>query len=113
MASASSAGVTETPDPVGFEELLGDLSTTFIRATIEEIDGEIQRWIQQIVLAMQVDRGVVMQLKPADGALYVTHQWARNGMIVPDMGLKVSSSQAVPWLAAKILAGELVVVSRL
>ncbi len=96
-----------------FEKLLADLSANFIRASVEEIDNEIERWLRQIVLAMEVDRGIVAQLDPADGTLYITHQSARNGTSTPFLGTRVNSTQSFPWLAAKVLAGEMVVFSRL
>ncbi len=113
--TASPPHLRQNSEVADFEKLLGDLSAAFIRVPVEEIDREIERWLQRIVLALQVDRGAVAQLEPADGgALYVTHQWARNGATTTFIkGMKVNSSQALPWLATKILADELVVVSRL
>ena len=63
------------PDAVAvdFEKLLADLSTVFVRASVDEIDGEIERWLERIVLAMGVDRSTVVQLDPQDGQLYITH----------------------------------------
>lgn len=109
----SPAYAAPNPEVVDFEKLLGDLSSTFIRVSVEEIDGEIERWLQAIVLSMQVDRGIVTQLDPADGALYITHQAARNGSTTPFLGTRVNSTQSFPWLAAKVLAGEIVLFSRL
>jgi hypothetical protein len=64
----------------GFEKLLADLSTVFVRASVDEIDDEIERWLERIVLAMGVDRSTVVQSDPQDGQLYITHQWAREGL---------------------------------
>src|SRR5271165_5172128 len=113
VATASSDEVTQRSEVVDFEILLGDLSAAFIRVSVEEIDREIERWLRLIVLALHVDRGNVVQLEPADGALYVTHQWGREGVSTPDKGLKVNNSRFYPWLTGKILSGELVVISRL
>ncbi len=107
----SPAYAAPNPEVVDFEKLLGDLSSTFIRVSVEEIDGEIERWLQAIVLSMQVDRGIVTQLDPVDGALYITHQAARNGSTTPFLGTRVNSTQSFPWLAAKVLAGEIVIFS--
>ncbi len=113
VATVSPAEVTRNPEAVDFEKLLSDLSTAFIRVSVQELDDEIERWLRQIVLAMRVDRGIVAQLDPADGALYITHQSARNGSSTPFLGTRVNSTQAFPWLAAKVLAGEIVVFSRI
>lgn len=97
---------------IDFEKFLADLSTSFIRVPVEEIDDEIERWIERIVLAMAVDRGNVAQVDPADGAVYTTHQWGREGVIAEQRGRRVEASARFPWLTNKILAGETVVLSR-
>lgn len=112
-ATASAAEVTRSPEGADFENLLGDLSAAFVRVSVEEIDDEIERWLQRIVLAMDVDRGNVVQVDPVDGVYYTTHQWGREGVITPDKGRKVNSLQLFPWLTGKIIAGETVVLSRL
>jgi signal transduction histidine kinase len=111
--TALPAYIPGTPEVADFENLLGDLSAFFIRVPVEEIDSEIERWLHRIVIAMQVDRGIVAQLEPADGALYITHQSARNGTVTPFLGTRVNTTPAFPWLAAKVLAGEIVMFSRL
>jgi signal transduction histidine kinase len=109
----ATAAPTELPPSSGgadFEKLLSDLSGAFIRVSVEEIDSEIELWLRRIVLALQMDRGTVGQLDQS-GALYVTHQWARAGVTTPDKGLDVR--QSLPWTARKLLAGELVAVSKM
>jgi hypothetical protein len=64
--TASPAGVTRNPEAADFEKLLGDLSAAFIRVSVEEIDREIERSLQQVVLALDVDRSTVVQVDPAD-----------------------------------------------
>ena len=93
-----------------FEKLLADLSASFVRVSVEEIDREIERWIQRIVLAMDLDRGTLAQLE-GDGSMCVTHQWAREGVTAPDLGSFVKV--AFPWTARKLLSGESIVVSRI
>src|SRR5215469_3132292 len=107
------AAPTEPPprsEAADFEKLLSDLSAAFIRVSVEEIDSEIELWLQRIVLALHMDRGTVGQLD-LSGALCVTHQWARAGVTAPDRGLDVRLS--LPWTARKLLGGELVAVSRI
>jgi signal transduction histidine kinase len=109
----ATAAPTELPPSSGgadFEKLLSDLSAAFIRVSVEEIDSEIELWLRRIVLALQMDRGTIGQLDQ-NGALYVTHQWARAGVTTPDKGLDVR--QSLPWTARKLLAGELVAVSQM
>jgi signal transduction histidine kinase len=95
----------------GFEELLGDLSATLVRATVDEIDNEIERSLQRIILGLGIDRGSVAEFEPTTGTLQVTHHWAREG--VTTLAKRLNANEALPWLAGKVLAGELVVVSRI
>lgn len=95
----------------GFEELLADLSATLVRATVDEIDNEIERLLQRIILGLGIDRGSVAEFEPATGILHVTHHWAREG--VATIAKHLNTNEALPWLAGKVLAGELVVVSRI
>lgn len=93
-----------------FEELLADLSGTFIRTAAENIDDRIDLWLQRIVLSLGLDRGTVSQFD-SNGGLYVTHQWVRNGISILDRDHDIKKS--FPWLADKIASGELVVFSNL
>jgi hypothetical protein len=96
--------------PVEFEALLTDFSAALVRASVGEIDLEIERWLEQIVLAMDVDRSTVIQVDPADGLVYFTHQAARLGVRTPAKGRKVNNTAWYPWVTAKILSGELIVL---
>jgi hypothetical protein len=104
--SASRANVTRRRGGLGFEELLSDLSASFIRVSVEEIDSEIDRWLEQIVFAMEVDRGTVAQFEPIEGALPVTHEWSQESVGAPDQGSDVRLR--FPWTATRLLSGELV-----
>lgn len=112
VATASAAELVRNPESVDFEKLLSDLSAAFIRASAEEIDAEIERWLERMVLALDVDRSTVVQVDPADGLIYTTHQWAREGFSAPDRGIR-RTSDSFPWLTGKALSGEMVVISRL
>lgn len=37
---------------MNFEELLSNLSAAFVRVSVDEVDNEIERWLERIVLAM-------------------------------------------------------------
>jgi signal transduction histidine kinase len=112
-AMSSSADVTRNSEAVDFEKLLSDLSAAFIRVSVEEVDAEIERWLQSIVLAMNIDRSTVVQVDPADGLIYTTHQWAREGLDAPERGRRAQDTGSYPWLTAQVLSGEVVVIPRL
>ena len=111
VISASPGEITRDEGVADFEKLLSDLSAAFIRVSVEQIDDEIERWLKQIVLAMNLDRGNVVQMDPADRALYTTHQWGRDGAPAADTGPKVSNTQFFPWLHRKVLSGDVVILS--
>ena len=95
---------------MNFEELLSNLSAAFVRVSVDEVDNEIERWLERIVLAMGVDRGTVGQIDPKDGLDYISHQWAREGVRAPSRGFK-GGHTLLPWSFKKNLAGEAVVFS--
>ena len=103
--------ITRETGNTDFEKILSDLSASFVRVSVEDIDSEIERWLQAIVLAMKVDRGTLAQLDPLRGSLHVTHQWARESVSAPDKGSDVE--RAFPWTANRLLSGEPVVISRI
>jgi signal transduction histidine kinase len=99
---------------IDFEELLGDLSSWFVRISIEEIDAEVEQWLEKIALAMGADRSSVFQMDLEGGGVYVTHQWSRPGVITPDIrGPKANVTKLYPWVMAKVLSGELFTFSSL
>src|SRR5271163_1193921 len=110
VATASPPEVSRDSELVDFEKLLADLSAAFIRVSAEEVDAEIERWLQLIVLAMNIDRSTVVQVDPADGILRPTHQWARNSVNVTDYKVRRNSVQGFPWLTRNILSGAIVVI---
>ncbi len=113
MATALPDEVNRGPEVVDFERLLSDLSASFIRVSVEEVDAEIERWLQLIVLAMNIDRSTVVQFEQSEGTFYVTHQWAREGLDAPERGRRMDDTSSYPWLAAQVLSGEITVIPRL
>src|SRR5271168_2267829 len=97
-SAASSKESAQSSKVVDFEKFLGDLSATFVRVPVEQIDSEIERWLEHIVLAMDVDRSTVVQTDFDDGAIYTTHQWAREGVDAPERGRRLNDTASYPWL---------------
>lgn len=92
-----------------FELLVDELSAEMARATVGEIDTEIEKWLQRIVLALEVDRGAVWERGAIDGVLVGTHSWVRPGL--PKFPRNTSSTRVSSWAAAQLLAGKLIVYS--
>src|SRR5277367_2201619 len=103
VATASSADITRNSELVDFEKLLADLSAAFIRVSVEGVDAEIDRWLQLIVIAMNIDRSTVVQVDGADGVLRPTHQWARESVNITDYKVRRNPVEGFPWLTSNVL----------
>src|SRR5271169_5922860 len=110
VRAASQIAVPRNLEVDNFENLLSDLSAIFVRVSVQDIDTEIERCLGRIVLAMGVDRSTILQMDPANGGLYATHQWAREGIDTPHRGVRTNAAEAIPWISGQIRAGELVVL---
>ena len=110
VRAASQIAVPRNLEVDNFENLLSDLSAIFVRVSVQDIDTEIERCLGRIVLAMGVDRSTILQIDLADGGLYATHQWAREGLDTPDRGVRTNATEAIPWISGRIRAGQLVVL---
>src|ERR1700685_1921288 len=86
-----------------FESLVDELSAAMARASVNEIDEEIKKWLQKIVVALEVDRGTLWE-PASDGGLVATHWWARPG--IPGLPRKMLSTQISPWATAQVFAGK-------
>ncbi len=109
--TASPPHLRRNSEVADFEKLLGDLSAAFICASAEEVDSEIERWLERMVLSLDVDRGTVSQFDGSDGGFYITHQWAREGVTAFDRGL--NAGEAFPWLVGRIMSDQLIILSKL
>jgi signal transduction histidine kinase len=92
-----------------FEALLDGMSTAMAHAPAHEIDGAIERYLREIVLALDIDRGIVWERSSADVGLVGTHWWARPGIRGLPPGM--ASMQISPWITAEALAGRTAVYS--
>src|SRR5215469_8927870 len=95
----------ENTEALEFEDLLSEISATFVRATEDRISPQIDEWLKRIVLALDIDRARVAQFDPADGLLYTTHQWVREGVIPTPRVCAVSAcGVSACWRAAVVHA---------
>ncbi len=80
-----------------------------MRVTTDKIDGEINRWLERIVLTLGLDRSTIAEINPSDGWATISHGWAREEhRIFPK---SVDANALFPWLRVKMLAGETVAFS--
>jgi GAF domain-containing protein len=93
-----------------FDRLIADLRGDFVRVTVDDIDGEINRWLKRIVLALGLDCSIVAEVD-SSGLGTFTHGWPRDRKEIIRQPLDVNS--LLPWLLKKMMAGETVSFSRL
>jgi signal transduction histidine kinase len=98
-----------TQEATLFENLVAEFSTTFVRTTADKIDGEIERWLSRVVVALGLDRATVGEIDLTDGILYATHQWSGEG--VTPIPKRLDAAAELPWLTAKIVGDQMVLLS--
>jgi len=102
------------PKPRGetrtFERLLAELCGAFVRATVDEIDEEINRWLKRIVLTLRLDRGTVAEINSSGWGSF-SHGWAREQDQIIRQPLDANA--LLPWLLRKMAVGETVVIPSL
>ncbi len=91
--------------------LIADLSSSFVRVPVHEIDDEINRALERIGLALGLDRSTVAEYRP-DGSAFFSHGWSRDpGLRI--VGQSLDANSVVPWSKIMTTAGETVVMSSL
>ena len=103
-------GSAESPQE-GFEALLDGLLAGIARASAHAIDQEIEHGLNQIVLALDIDRTTLWERTSDDRAFVGRFSWSRPG--VTAMPPTITAMEVSPWATAKILAGEIVAYNRI
>jgi signal transduction histidine kinase len=94
-----------------FEQFLEELSASFVRAPVGEIGSEIDRWIREIVLGHDLDRGALARLDSKSGELIVRHSWSRGNLTKLPVGLRLALLG--PWFDRVLHEGRTVVFSKI
>jgi signal transduction histidine kinase len=94
-----------------FELLVDQLSTAMARASVDEIEDQINHWLSRIVSALNVDRGTVWETTASKNGFVSKYWWARPG--VPGLPPKMLSARISPWITEKISRGESIAFSSL
>jgi transcriptional regulator with GAF, ATPase, and Fis domain len=103
--TAPSAKSSLLVDRNAFERLLTDISTRFVNAPAEEIDGQITESLRLLGKFLGVDRSTLFQVSADRKHLENTHGWVvDDAMRLP----RLIAQDAFPWSAARILKGEIV-----
>ncbi len=104
-----SASDVEGREALRVEKLLSEMLDALLRLTVDEVDGEIEHWLERIVMALGVDRSVLAQLDLDGRTLRTTHSWGRDG--IPAIPSGLDTAKALPFLIRRAIGGETVVVS--
>jgi len=92
-----------------FERFIEELSASFVRSSVDEIGGEIDRWIREIVLGLDLDRGALAQVDAKSGKLVVRHSWSRDHLVKLPIGLALA--RPAPWFDGMLMKGRTVAFS--
>ncbi len=93
-----------------FQDLVAQLSSSFVNVPAAQVDAEIKRWQERIVEFLGIDRTTVAGISEDGSGFHVTHSWAAPGFspVPPDIPRK-----EIPWTLRTLLRGEVVKLARL
>jgi len=98
-----------SPDDAGrFDELVAELATAFVRASLPQIDEEINRSLKRIALMLGLDRSTIAEFR-ADGVAFFSHGWVRDAHFAV-IGKSLDVNALLPWTVARMFAGETVIM---
>jgi signal transduction histidine kinase len=94
-----------------FESLVDELSAAMARVREDGLGKEIEKWLSEIVLALDLDRAAVFERGTSDGGFVSLRWWARPG--IPGLPPETQSMRISTWATREILAGRSIVFSSL
>ena len=95
---------------VEFEQLLNDISRSFIHVEKGAIDDAIRDALRRIAEFALVDSSYIMMFCKEQKAIKISHWWMANGR-KPNLPSSRTTVDTFPWSLGKIIAGEVVVMS--
>ena len=101
---------TSVETPPSFEDLLTELSARFVNLPADRVDVQIEASQRLICERLRLDRSALWQL---DGENRDRLLLSHHAPTAPSMPVGTDGIQAFPWLAKRILSGEVVALSAL
>jgi formate hydrogenlyase transcriptional activator len=92
-------------EQLAFERLVADLSSRFINAPPEQIDGAIADGLREICEVLELDRGTLSRVDPS-GMLLEDVGWTASG--IESLAVPVPANDRFPWTVERVLAGDFV-----
>ena len=83
---------------IEFDQLVGELSTSFVNLPAERVDDAIRDALQRLTLALDLDRGTLFQAVEGLDDFVLTHWWQQEDQLPRFTGLRRSR---VPVVAGK------------
>jgi PAS domain S-box-containing protein len=102
--------VLELDERFRFETLLTELSAAFANLPTARVDREIDKWLQNLVEFLDVDRATFDQVEEDGARLSRSHSHTARG--IDALPLNVSEDQT-PWITEQLLRGNTVKWSRI
>lgn len=93
-----------------FDNLLSRLSAAFINLPVAEVDGQIERGLQEIAEFLEIDRCGLAQFSENGQELLVTHSYATEGF---SPFPRSDIAGGFPWITHQIRRGEIVRLARI
>jgi len=93
---------------LAFETLLSDLSAAFINLPVDQLDGEIERWLARLGESLSIDRGAIVQI--SGGRATITHSWVSPGLVrVPP----AANEEGFEWGIGQLRKGNVFAYARM
>jgi transcriptional regulator with GAF, ATPase, and Fis domain len=94
-----------------FRHFVADLSTRLSGLAAERVDAEIDQALEELVELFGTDRSSLLELLPEDGAMVISHSWARPGLAAARTATRVTG--VFSWYHARLRRGETLRFDRL
>ena len=95
---------------IRFESFISDISARFVNIRPDQVDGEIERALQEVLEIIQADRCALLGISPGGRSIYVTHAAYAEGIkqFPGDMDL----AELFPWSLERLIRqGKYIVIS--
>jgi transcriptional regulator with GAF, ATPase, and Fis domain len=102
----------ELEERIRFEELLCDLSATFVNLPADAVDKEIEQGLELVMKFLGADRGILLQFSGDEKTLNVTHSYMAPG-VKPLSYSSVGPKEHLFWYEQTLQHGEIVALQNL
>jgi len=98
------------PDDRRFQSVLAELSARLSGLAADVVDDAVERALAEVVAFFDTDRASLIQIQPEDGAVAITHTWARPESVPIAVPERVTGR--FPWYHERLRRGETVRLDR-